>query len=111
MVLDGHSIRFWHSSRPMLDRTLEEFRAKVAAAVTEPQYDVGSAQFGDVVAEIMLFPTREGVDPEQVDAKMRDRAREFFEETWVRRPLKSLGGATPLDAAAHPTRASGCSAS
>jgi hypothetical protein len=50
----------------------------------------------------MLFPTREGADPEQVDQKMRERAREFFEETWVRRPLKSLGGATPLDAAAHP---------
>jgi hypothetical protein len=103
MVLDGHSIRFWHSSRQSLDRTLEEFRAKAAAGVTDPQFDVGSAQFGDVVAEVMLFPTQEGADPEQVDAKMRERAREFFEETWVRRPLKSLGGATPLDAAGHPT--------
>jgi hypothetical protein len=43
------------------------------------------------------------VDLEQVDAKMRERAREFFEETWIRRPLKSLGGNNPLDAAAHPT--------
>jgi hypothetical protein len=103
MVLDGHTIRFWHSTRPTLDRTLEEFRAKAGAGVTDPQFDVGSAQFGDVVAEVMLFPTREGADPEQVDAKMRERAREFFEETWVRRPLKSLGGATPLDAAGHPT--------
>jgi hypothetical protein len=102
MVLDGQLVRFWHSSRPMLDKTVEEFRGKVTVAVTEPQFDTGSAQFGDVVAEIMLFPTREGSDPEQVEAKMRERAREFFEETWVRRPLKSLGGATPLDAAAHP---------
>jgi tetratricopeptide (TPR) repeat protein len=100
MVVDGHTIRFWHSSRPMLDRTVEDFRKIAAAGVTEPQFDVGSAQFGDVVAEVMLFPTREGTEPEQVEAKMRDRAREFFEETWVRRPLKSLGGATPLDAAA-----------
>jgi tetratricopeptide (TPR) repeat protein len=103
MVLDGHTVRFWHSSRTTLDRTVDEFRGKVTVAVTEPQYDVGSAQFGDVVAEVMLFPTRDGADPEQVDAKMRDRAREFFEDTWIRRYLKSLGGATPLDAAGHPT--------
>lgn len=102
MVVDGQIIRFWHSSRPMLDKTVEEFRGKVTVGVTEPQFHTGSAQFGDVVAEIMLFPTREGADPEQVENKMRERAREFFEETWVRRPLKSLGGATPLDAAAHP---------
>jgi len=102
MVLDGQAVRFWHSSRPMLDRTVDAFRTAAGGGLTEPQFDVGSAQFGDVVAEVMLFPTREGADPDQVDAKMRDRAREFFEETWVRRPLKSLGGATPLDAAAHP---------
>ena len=111
MVLDGHTIRFWHSSRPMLDRTVEEFRRPMGGGVTDPQFDTGSAQFGDVVAEVMLFPTREGADPEQVEQKMRDRAREFFEETWVRRPLKSLGGATPLDAAGHPTARSGCRAS
>ena len=102
MVLDGQLVRFWHSDRAMLDRTVEEFRGRVTVAVTEPQFHTGSAQFGDVVAEIMLFPTREGADPEVVEGKMRERAREFFEETWVRRPLKSLGGATPLDAAAHP---------
>jgi tetratricopeptide (TPR) repeat protein len=102
MVIDGHAVRFWHSSRSMLDRTVEAFRAAAGGGLTDPQYDVGSAQFGDVVAEVMLFPTREGTEPEQVEAKMRDRAREFFEETWVRRPLKSLGGATPLDAAAQP---------
>jgi tetratricopeptide (TPR) repeat protein len=102
MVLDGQHIRFWHSNRSMVERTVEEFRGKATVAVTEPQFDTGSAQFGDVVAEIMLFPTQENADPEQVEAKMRERAREFFEETWVRRPLKSLGGATPLDAAGHP---------
>lgn len=103
MVLDGNTVRFWHSNRAMLDRTVAAFVKAAGEGVTAPKYDVGSAQFGDVVGELMLFPTRDGADPKQVDAKMRDRAREFFEETWVRRPLKSLGGATPLDAAAHPT--------
>jgi tetratricopeptide (TPR) repeat protein len=103
MVLDGQHLRFWHSSRESLDRTVGEFRGLAGLAASEPQYDVGSAQFGDVVGELMLFPTQKGADPEQVDAKMRERAREFFEETWVRRPLKSLNGATPLDSAGHPS--------
>lgn len=103
MVLDGVTVRFWHSNRAMLDRTVQTFLKIAGAGVTEPKYDTGSAQFGDVVGELMLFPTRDGADPKLVDAKMRDRAREFFEETWLRRPLKSLGGTSPLDAAAHPT--------
>lgn len=102
-LLDGDLIRLWHSNRAMLDKALEEVRAKLGAGVTDPRTETGTAQFGDVVADILLFPKRPGADPEQVEEKMRDRAREFFEETWVRRSLKSLGGATPLDAAAHPT--------
>ena len=103
MLLRGDLLRFWHSTRPMLDKTVMELRAKVGQAVSEPEYEVGAAQFGDVVAEVMLFPTREDADPDQVEQKMRDQAKHFFEETWARRSLKSLAGATPLDAASHPT--------
>ena len=103
LLLQGDMLRLWHSSRAMLDRTLQEVRAKVANSVSEPEYETGAAQFGDVVAEVMLFPTRDGADPEQVEQKMREQARQFFEEAWPRRSLKSLGGATPLDAASHPS--------
>jgi thioredoxin-like negative regulator of GroEL len=102
LVLEGNLIRLWHSNRAMLEEVVQDLRATAGGGVSEPKYDMGPAQFGDVVAEIMLFPTREGVEPDQVEQKMRERAREYFEETWVRRPLKSLGGATPLDAASHP---------
>jgi tetratricopeptide (TPR) repeat protein len=102
LAVQGDILRFWHSSRAMLDKTMDEFRSKVGAGASEPQFEIGPAHYGDVVAEIMLFPTREGVDPSLVNAKMRDRARDFFEENWLRRPLKSLRGVTPLDAAAHP---------
>lgn len=101
-VLEGNLIRLWHSNRAMLDEVVADLRAKSGDGISEPKFEVGPSQFGDVVAEIMLFPNREGVEPEQVEQKMRERAREYFEETWVRRSLKSLGGATPLDAASHP---------
>ncbi|HEX3152107.1 MAG TPA: tetratricopeptide repeat protein [Gemmataceae bacterium] len=102
LYVDGDLMRFWHSSREMLDRTVNDLRSKVRAAVSEPEYQTGPAAYGDVVAEIMIFPTRDGADPEQINERMRDRARSFFEESWLRRPLKSLRGASPLDAAAHP---------
>src|SRR5262249_30964747 len=102
-VLHGGTLRFWHSNREMLDRAVGDFRAAAGKALSEPEYETGAAQVGDVVREVMLVPARDGVDPAEVDEKMRDRAREFFEETWVRRPLNSLNRVAPLDAAAHPT--------
>jgi hypothetical protein len=102
LVLQGNSIRLWHSNRAMLDAVVQDLRARAPNGVSEPKYDFGVSQFGDVVAEIMLFPTRDDVDPVQVDQKMRERAREFFEESWLKRSLKSLGGTTPLDAAGQP---------
>lgn len=103
MVLHGGMLRFWHSNRELLDRAVQDFRAKAGGGLTEPEYETGASQFGDVVAEIMLFPVREDADPGQVEQKMRDRARDFFEETWLRRPLRSLAGVAPVDAVAHPT--------
>jgi tetratricopeptide (TPR) repeat protein len=88
----------------MLDRVVEEFRGQLAVGVSEPQYQTGTAQFGDIVAEAMVFPTRPNADAEQVNQKMRDRAREFFEETWIRRPLKSLGAVSPHDAVSDPLK-------
>ena len=103
MLLEGMAVRFWHSSRESLDKVVAELRNQVQLGIAEPQYEVGAAQFSDVVAEIMLFPTKPGADPAAVDQKMKDRSREFFEETWINRRLKALDGTSPLDAAAHPT--------
>lgn len=33
---------------------------------------------------------------------MKEHARNYFEETWIHRPLKALGGVPPIDAAGHP---------
>jgi tetratricopeptide (TPR) repeat protein len=103
MLLEGMAVRFWHPNRESLDKVVAELRDKVQLGVAEPQYEVGAAQFSDVVAGIMLFPTKPGADPEAVEQKMKDRSREFFEETWINRRLKALDGTSPLDAAAHPT--------
>jgi tetratricopeptide (TPR) repeat protein len=103
LLLKGPILRLWHSNREMLDQSVTELRQKVGAGVSDPHYETGPANFADVAGEVMLFPNREEADPLEIEKKMRDRAREFFEENWLRRSLKSLDGATPIDAAAHPT--------
>lgn len=102
IFLHGDLIRLWNSNRGMLDEIVGELRSKAGNGVSEPQFDTDCAKFGDIVADIMVFPTRENADSEQVAQKMRERAREYFEENWLRRSLKSLSGSSPLDAANHP---------
>jgi tetratricopeptide (TPR) repeat protein len=36
------------------------------------------------------------------EAKMRDHAQQFFEETWIHRPYRGLSGVPPVDAAGSP---------
>ena len=103
IFLHGDMVRLWHANRSMLDAIVSELRSKAGNGISEPQFDIDCAKFGDIVAEIMVFPTREDAEAEQVAQKMRERAREYFEENWLRRSLKSLSGSTPLDVANHPS--------
>src|SRR5262249_31062677 len=41
--------------------------------------------------------------PEEMQPKIRESAESYFEEIWIHRPLKSLGGVSPIDAVGHPT--------
>jgi hypothetical protein len=49
----------------------------------------------------MVFPL-EAADQLQVQSRMRTHFETFFEEVWLTRPLKSLGGVPPVDAGGHP---------
>jgi predicted Zn-dependent protease len=103
IFLHGDMVRLWHSNRTLLDEVVGELRSAAGNGISEPRYDIDCAKFGDIVADIMVFPTRENAEPEQVAQKMRERGREYFEDTWLRRSLKSLSGSSPLDSANHPS--------
>jgi tetratricopeptide (TPR) repeat protein len=44
----------------------------------------------------------QGLTPEQTDRLLTEKLRSHFEDRWSQRPLNSLKGNTPLDAAGHP---------
>jgi tetratricopeptide (TPR) repeat protein len=101
LFVQGSMIRLSTGNREMLSRAVDEFRAKVSVGVGEPTFDTSVAHFNDLTPEIMLFPTREVFEKSDIEQKIRERAREFFEETWARKSLKALQGSTPFDAVGH----------
>ena len=76
------------------------FARPLAGAIGDAGQVRGPARFSDLFSEAMIFPL--GVsDPAQADERIREGFQRFFEETWLHRPLKALGGVPPIDAAGH----------
>jgi tetratricopeptide (TPR) repeat protein len=101
LLIVGEMISLHHTVAEGVDRVAAEFRQKLGERLSDPATEDGYVAFTEVTAEALVFPTR-ATDPEAVEAKMREHAARFFEEVWLHRPLKSLGGVPPVDAAGHP---------
>jgi tetratricopeptide (TPR) repeat protein len=91
-------MRLWHADPEGVKKIATEVRDRINMAVGEPVEGQGPAQFGDIAQEALAYPVRTA-DIAQAEGKLRDRAAHYFEDVWAHRPLKALGGATPLDAA------------
>ena len=77
-----------------------ELEQKAKAALSEGHERVGRPAFTDVVTEAVVFPM--GVtDQAEAERRVEAGAKQFFEETWLQRPLKALDGIPPIDAAGH----------
>ena len=94
--------RIWHPNKESLEKVATEIRLKLASVVMEAGRSSGPPQFGDVVIEAMSFP-HQRADADIIKARMMEHARQFFEEKWIHRSLRSLSGLTPIDASQSPT--------
>ena len=98
LTIAGGLLRLWHPDQASVQKVATNIRDRVNLAVGEPSAGTGPAQFGDIVLEALAYPTQTA-DIAAAETKLRDHARHYFEDVWSHRPLRSLGGATPLDAA------------
>jgi hypothetical protein len=101
LMIVGNVLQLWHPKAESVEKVLGEARQRLGPAAGEPQRSVGPVNFGDVVAEALLFPTTPTTELD-AEAKMRDHARQFFEETWIHRPYRGLTGVSPVDAVGSP---------
>ena len=101
MLIAGNLLQFWHPNADSVGRVAAEAQQKLGAALGEPRKVTGPVNFGDVAADALLFPTGATTELE-AELKIKEHAQQYFEDKWVHRPLKSLNGRTPEDAAGDP---------
>jgi tetratricopeptide (TPR) repeat protein len=93
-------VRVWGSVRERFDRVRAELQQKAGPGLSEGHAHVGPPAWGDIVAEALVFPV--GVkDQAEAERRVETYAQQFFEGPWLQRPLKSLNGIAPIDAAGH----------
>ncbi len=97
VTLANGVVHLWHPNKASVLKVAGDLRDKVMLAVEQPVEQTRPVNFGDVALEALVYPSQTS-DINQAEEKLRDHARHYFEETWAHRPLKGLGGATPLDA-------------
>jgi tetratricopeptide (TPR) repeat protein len=99
LVVAGALLQLWHTNPDILDRVVAETQQALGPSAVVRR-ERGPVMFSDVVIEAMVYPTR-ATTALDAELKVRERAAGYFEEKWLQRPLKSLGGVPPVDAAGH----------
>lgn len=97
LVIGQGAIRLSHPNRDSVAKVADDIRTAVQLAVEQPAESTSPMNFRDVVLEAIAQPSGSG-DEAQLEAKLRDYATNYFEGTWIHRPLKALAGNTPVDA-------------
>ncbi len=95
--ITGGLIRLWHPKEETLQKVVGEIREMLNLAVSEPNFNIGPIQFGDIALDALAYPVRTS-DLTEAEAKLRDYATNYFDNQWIHAPLRSLGGISPMDA-------------
>src|SRR4029077_13215497 len=89
----------WNTREDVVDSALETLRPHLGQ-ISQVSRVRGPVKFNDVFTEALLFPPP-GVPKEEFEQRLAESFTKFVEETWLHRPLKSLGNVPPVEAAGH----------
>jgi hypothetical protein len=98
LTLDGNRLSISTSSEPRADRVL----ARLHRAI--PGLETVSDEREPLDADELARSSPAAVGAVDVDPEMREEITDMMERRWMRESIPALGGVTPLDAAADPTR-------
>jgi tetratricopeptide (TPR) repeat protein len=99
LIVSGN-LRLWNVNETALEQVRSELQQAVGPGLSEAQVGRGPANFGDVMLETLAFPIGT-TDQALAEKRVREHVQRYFEETWIHRPLRSLSGIPPVDAAGH----------
>ena len=97
-MLAGTIVRLWNTSAEKVEAAFKLLREKTGAALTDGFPARGPAKFQDVIAPAMVMPIGAG-SQESHDEIVHAAFGRYYEDTWIHKPLKSLGNVPPIDAA------------
>lgn len=100
-VLVGELFQVRGVNAELLDQVVQEVQQRAGSFLSPPDRRRGPAGFGDVLSAAVVIPIN-ALSEDDARRKVREHMERYFEETWIQRPLKSLGGVPPVDAAGHP---------
>jgi tetratricopeptide (TPR) repeat protein len=98
LVIAGGVIRVSHPNRDSVAKVADDIRTALQLAVEQPTESSSPISFGDVALEALAQPVQT-TDIGAAENKLRDHAKNFFENVWIHRPLKALAGNSLIDAA------------
>jgi tetratricopeptide (TPR) repeat protein len=101
LIIFGHHVLVVRGlNLESLTRIQQELQERLGPALSEPRMQRGPANFGDVLAEALIFPLGT-TDQAEAQKVIREHVQRFFEDTWIHRPLRALGNVPPVDATGH----------
>jgi tetratricopeptide (TPR) repeat protein len=102
VMIVGDLLRLWGLDQGAVMRAQQELRQRCGTALSEPEERREPARFNEILSEAGVFPV--GVtDEAEVRRRVEEGMQRYFEDTWIHRPLRSLSGVPPVDAAGHGT--------
>lgn len=76
---------------------VQEIRDQAGLGVSEPSTFTLPQGIADILLPSLLMPMYI-TNPQEVQAKIQEASRNYWEEIWSHRPLRSLNGVSPIDA-------------
>ncbi len=99
-LLAGGELRLSHPLKESVEKVRADLEKAAASGLSPAMERMSRGNFRDVTLEALVFPV--GVsDKALAEAKIRENASRFYEETWIQRPLRSLNQIAPVDAIGH----------
>jgi tetratricopeptide (TPR) repeat protein len=102
LLILGNLLVLRGTNREALERARRDVEEHAGPTLSAPRVQRGPAPFGEVLADALLIPLGAS-DQAEADRLVCDHIQRYFEETWIHRPLRALGGVAPIDAAGHGT--------
>jgi tetratricopeptide (TPR) repeat protein len=100
LLIAGEHLRLWNTDAGALEKVRQELHERVGPALSAARTERGPVNFGDVLAEALVFPVQTA-DKEEATRRVLEHMQRYFEEAWIHRPLPSLDFVPPVDAAGH----------